>query len=263
MTQQTTFFDASAAPNGQQSFDSSPADPTANPLKPRLFYYDGQLFEDPGPAYKPEEVLNFLSATYPELARGSYTSRIMPDGTEEITFHKVTGEKGAPAAAQPPASTLTLFPDDTAWRDRTILGMGGYAVVYGFNDAALKVGRIAPQEADYQRHFAAQGLALPVLAYTPDLDLPAAISREICPVHGVRQEILPPNHAPCSCDTPQAALLMPVTDADARIEPDDLRAFMMGFSRDAEQAGLFWDVRPANVARYRGRLVAIDFGEPS
>jgi PRTRC genetic system protein C len=62
--------------------------------RPRQFYYDGQLFEDPGPEYSPQDILNFLAATYPELRQGSWTRRTLPDGSEEITFHKVTGEKG-------------------------------------------------------------------------------------------------------------------------------------------------------------------------
>jgi hypothetical protein len=141
--------------------------------------------------------------------------------------------------------------------------MGGYAVVFRLHGLAVKVGRVAPQEADYQRLFAARGLALPVLACYPALDgLPEPVRREVCPLHGVRREIMPAP-APCRCNEPPAALLMPLTDANATIEADDLRAFIMGFSREAEQAGLFWDARPSNVARYRGRLVALDFGEPS
>jgi hypothetical protein len=141
--------------------------------------------------------------------------------------------------------------------------MGGYAVVYRFYDLAIKVGRVSSQEVDYQRLFAARGLALPVLAFHSEPDgLPAAVRRELCPVHGVRREIMP-DPAPCRCAEAPAALVMPLTDANATIEPDDLRAFLIGFSREAEQLGLFWDARPSNVARYQGRLVALDFGEPS
>jgi PRTRC genetic system protein C len=72
-----------------------PPDPTGPVYRPRHFYYDGQLFEDPGPEYSPQDILNFLAATYPELRNGTWTQRTLPDGSEEITFHKVTGEKGA------------------------------------------------------------------------------------------------------------------------------------------------------------------------
>lgn len=69
--------------------------PTAQKPAKRVFLYDGQVFEDPGPEYTTQDVLNFLAQTYPALANGTWTSRTLPDGTEEITFVKVTGEKGA------------------------------------------------------------------------------------------------------------------------------------------------------------------------
>lgn len=69
-------------------------EPAAKPRK-RVFVYDGQYFEDPGPEYTPEDVMRFLGQTYPELETGTYHSRTLPDGSEEITFVKVTGEKGA------------------------------------------------------------------------------------------------------------------------------------------------------------------------
>ncbi len=154
-------------------------------------------------------------------------------------------------------------PDRWPWPERVILGMGGYAVVYRLLGLAVKLGRVTSPEADTQRLFAARGLALPVLAYYPELaGLPDPVRREVCPRHGVRREILPAP-APCRCAELPAALVMPLTDAHATIEPDDLRTFIMGFSREAEQSGLVWDARPANVARYQGRLVALDFGEPS
>jgi PRTRC genetic system protein C len=96
-------------PAGQAGFLETPsaADP---PLLPgptasaprRVFLYDGQIFEDPGPAYTTREVLTFLASTYPELENGTWHSRRLPDGTEEITFVKVTGEKGS----QPPRARL-------------------------------------------------------------------------------------------------------------------------------------------------------------
>ena len=41
-----------------------------------------------------KDVLAFLAQTYPELENGTWHSRVLPDGSEEITFVKVTGEKG-------------------------------------------------------------------------------------------------------------------------------------------------------------------------
>jgi len=88
---QSNFFEP------QESDKSAPeAYPTPErPARKRLFLYDGQVFEDPGPEYTIQDVLNFLSQTYPELSNGTWTTRTLPDGTEEITFVKVTGEKGS------------------------------------------------------------------------------------------------------------------------------------------------------------------------
>ena len=91
---QTNFFDlcdpAADRPDG-------PGDQASAAAK-RIFIYDGQVFDDPGPEYSVQDVLNFLAQTYPELANGTWHSRTLPDGApggvEEITFVKVTGEKG-------------------------------------------------------------------------------------------------------------------------------------------------------------------------
>jgi len=85
---QTDFFEQQE--QGQVS--SAPA--TERPAARRVFLYDNQVFEDPGAEYSVQDVLNFLSQTYPELGNGTWHSRALPDGTEEITFVKVTGEKG-------------------------------------------------------------------------------------------------------------------------------------------------------------------------
>ena len=81
---------------GQQRdfFDQPGQGGTGQPRR-RLFAYDGQFWEDPGSQYAIEEVMAFLADTYPELRHGTWSSRTLPDGTEEITFVKVTGEKGS------------------------------------------------------------------------------------------------------------------------------------------------------------------------
>ena len=161
---------------------------------------------------------------------------------------------------------MTFRIADIDWSKCEPAGMGGYAVVYRVAPGVVaKVGRIEPEEAAAQRHFARQGLALPVLDYRAAWPAPERIDRELCPRHGLRQEILPEGY-PCTCGTlAHDVLLMPETDA-APVDPTsiDCQAFVMGFSRDCEaQLGHLWDARPANVARYRGRLVALDFGEES
>lgn len=151
---------------------------------------------------------------------------------------------------------------DIDWSKRMLIGMGGYAVVYRVAAGiVVKVGQIGPREAAAQRHFAGQALALPVLDYREAWPVPDAIDRELCPIHGLRREILPEGY-PCTCGGSHGVLLMP--EADLSVEPTSTqyRAFMLGFSRDCEQQlGHIWDARPANVARYRGHLVALDFGE--
>ena len=86
-TDQTNFFDQAAEPGPL---------PQLNPPAPakRAFFYDGTYFEDPGPDYSTQAVLDLLARTYPELEGGTWTSRTLPDGSEEITFVKVTGDKG-------------------------------------------------------------------------------------------------------------------------------------------------------------------------
>lgn len=79
----------------QGFFDESPNGPlTATKVKRRVFVYDNQRFEDPGAEYSTQDVLRFLAETYPELTTATWHSRTLPDGVEEITFVKVTGDKG-------------------------------------------------------------------------------------------------------------------------------------------------------------------------
>ena len=84
---QTNFFDT-------QGQDQPPLLSAGTPRQ-RIFIYDGQIFSDPGAEHTTRDVLNFLAQDYPELANATWSSRTLPDGTEEITFVKVAGEKGA------------------------------------------------------------------------------------------------------------------------------------------------------------------------
>ena len=94
MTQQSDFFSSQQPPDPRPEEVIILNEPTTNKPKKRVFVYDGQYFEDPGAEYTIEDVLSFLASTYPELENGAWNSRLMPDGAEEITFVKVTGEKG-------------------------------------------------------------------------------------------------------------------------------------------------------------------------
>ncbi len=98
--------DAAAAQPQGDFFGQQQAAPTGSPRK-RLFAYDSQYWQDPGPEYTVEDVLSFLADTYPELKNGTWSSRTLPDGTEEFTFVKVTGEKGGGLAAEVAARLCT------------------------------------------------------------------------------------------------------------------------------------------------------------
>jgi PRTRC genetic system protein C len=93
MTDQVNFFDQSQQGDQQQPLLIEGTTPS--PAKRRTFVYDGQYFSDPGPEYTTQDVLRFLAQDYPELENATWHSRSLPDGTDEITFVKVAGEKGA------------------------------------------------------------------------------------------------------------------------------------------------------------------------
>jgi hypothetical protein len=175
----------------------------------------------------------------------------------------VRKRKRKPAAASEKKRVTAIITAvaDLDWQQRKLLDGGGAGVIYRVGPGVVaKVGRVAPDEVEAQRHFARQGLAVPVLAYQAEVELPAAVSREVCPVHGSRREILPEGER-CTCGEPQAVLVMPEADCVTEIPAETRRAFIMGFSRDAEeQLGLAWDARPQNMAYYQDRLVALDFG---
>jgi PRTRC genetic system protein C len=99
MTQQDDFFSSQPQPEAESERVIILNEPATNKPKKRVFQYDGQYFEDPGAEYTITDVLNFLAQTYPELENGTWHSRLLPDDTEEITFVKVTGEKGVDVTA--------------------------------------------------------------------------------------------------------------------------------------------------------------------
>lgn len=103
---QSNFFDPSQSENDGPKAYQTPERPAVK----RVFLYDNQVFEDPGREYSTQDVLNFLSQTYPELGNGTWTSRTLPDGTEEITFVKVTGEKGSDTTTGSGVSLFDLPP---------------------------------------------------------------------------------------------------------------------------------------------------------
>jgi len=129
MTQQNDFFSSQPGPEPVVILN----EPKSSPPKKRVFVYDGQYFEDPGPEYSIEDVLGFLASTYPELdaERGTWHSRPMPDGTEEITFVKVTGEKGADVTPHLIADRLLAGTTPTRLQAPQVLRQGAAAEAAG------------------------------------------------------------------------------------------------------------------------------------
>ena len=74
---------------------ADPQPPVQGGYRKRLFQYNGQHWEDPGPQYTNAQVMATLAQSYPELENGTWSERDLEDGTVEVTFVKVYGEKGA------------------------------------------------------------------------------------------------------------------------------------------------------------------------
>lgn len=189
------------------------------------------------------------------------------DGKKEVTAAR---KKGRGTYQPRQSKAMQTIPKKSVgkisqinWKRRKIIGGGGFALVYQVAAGVVaKVGQIGQKEVEAQRHFARQQQALPILDYQAEVELPDRVSREVCPLHGPRKKILPEDGYSCTCNTPQAVLLMPLAESTEGVSSDEISAFLMGFSRDCErQLGHYWDARPANVARYQGRLIALDFGE--
>jgi len=60
----------------------------------RVFRYNDQTYQDPGPEYTVDEVKKHLSSIYPEVAQAEVQTKDKEDGTQEITFVKRAGTKG-------------------------------------------------------------------------------------------------------------------------------------------------------------------------
>src|SRR5436190_17889364 len=152
-----------------------------------------------------------------------------------------------------------------AGRRRRCIDLGGYAVVYRVgSDRIAKVGQIEPEEVEAQRYLARLNQALPVIDYAETVELPSRLHHETCPVHGLRKAFLGDGYY-CTCDLSVDVLLMPLADTDlSRVSAAEIQAFRMAIAEICERdLHRCWDDRPANVARYQGHLVALDFGEES
>ena len=60
----------------------------------RVFKYNDQTYQDPGPEYTVDEVKKHLASIYPEVSQAEVQTKDIEDGTQEITFVKRAGTKG-------------------------------------------------------------------------------------------------------------------------------------------------------------------------
>lgn len=151
------------------------------------------------------------------------------------------------------------------------LGRGCFGIVLGWENFAVKIGHIRPEEAEGQKITHAEtGLALPVIAYKQNIRFPRALTKTICPVHGEDRD---EEFANCHCGDLLSALIMPAAN---KLDPDDQKDMDL-FSAAAEAFDLFvndlissgenhilpyWEVKPDNAGFYDGKLVLLDFGNP-
>jgi hypothetical protein len=184
-----------------------------------------------------------------------------PRITEPMRTESSSLAKAEEQVAKMEGQTIKIAQVD--WKRRKALDGGGYAMVYEIAPGVVaKVGEIKPNEAWMQQYYAGKKRALPVFDYQPEVELPTAVSKECCPVHGLRREILPDHGYACTCGKPQAVLLMPKAELPEDLKSEAVRAFMMGFAQECDREfDFYWDSRPKNVARYEGQWVALDFGE--
>ena len=154
-----------------------------------------------------------------------------------------------------------MLATDILWRNRTFLNGGGSANIYRVApEIVAKVGLVERQEADDQRKASANKLAVPVLDYSTEIDLPRCVRLEVCPLHGLRKHIVCEG-VECLCNEDLAVLIMPEGGLPARNPLLDDRIIDLWDKLNA--VGVFWgDPRPSNTLLYEGRLVAADFGLP-
>ena len=148
---------------------------------------------------------------------------------------------------------MKLQPID--WKKARYLDGGGFAAVFDLGDGTVvKVGDIDPKEKESQEIMAGRGRALPVLEYEEDAEIPSKIRKLSCPEHGPRKHIVAEGDG-CLCHEQLSILRMP------RAEPAVAdQAFMDAVLEESLSLPNVWDARPANVARWQGKLVALDFG---
>jgi hypothetical protein len=147
---------------------------------------------------------------------------------------------------------------DVNWGEATLINHGGYGVIYRV--APSVVAKVAPRidarEIAAQLYFSAKQMALPIFSYSQGLFLTPRIHRQCCGPHGVRELF----DEGCTCNDPVDVVLMPEAERVC-LYSEEVAAFMDEVTEACvNEINRAWDCRLENVARYQGRLVALDFG---
>jgi hypothetical protein len=146
-------------------------------------------------------------------------------------------------------------------RSRRMIGHGTYGAVYAVSAVAVKVGYVPPQEAERQNWvYSTLQAALPVIAYASQIELPEAVTRQACPIHGLGYD---EESWFCHCSEPMDVLVMPQAkyNGEAFFTPE-VRRLIQQVQRDlCERFNFFWEEKPSHLLKYDGRILLCDFGE--
>jgi len=152
--------------------------------------------------------------------------------------------------------------DDIDWNQLTMIDYGSYGVVFATGAQTQTVVKLAynmdEEEIIRQNHFARQGKAVPVFHYLPIVP-PPGIAKLCCPQHGVTSR-----RNFCTCRESVGGALMPRVELLGLYGPvsdENIQYFMDSMYRECWDTFQFsWEPNERNVARFQGKLVALDFG---
>ncbi len=146
-------------------------------------------------------------------------------------------------------------------KSRKMIGHGTYGVVYAVSGVAVKIGHVPPEEAERQNwvHTTLQA-ALPVIAHASQIELPEAVTRQACPIHGLGFD---EESWFCHCGEPMDMLVMPLARyaGEAFFTSETRRLIQRVQHGLCERFHFFWEEKPSHLLEYGGRIVLCDFGD--
>ena len=193
-----------------------------------------------------------ITTGFQPLFQGTFTQ-------EEIEKGYAPARRDWPEVITDPAQFAKLL------RQRKLVSYGGFGVVYEVDGAAIKIGCIAEDEAQVQQWaYETYESALPVWAYSHDVELPKAVTSEVCPHHGYLANRWDRDSVECHCGDRLGVLVMPLGQ-DAYPEHSQDEGVELGerISQALEEKfGVGFDERLCNHLSFCGRLMLCDFGDP-